>query len=79
MVNTRSPANKASSAIAVEAWVPLIRESPSLGASVRGRIPAEFIDWSVSVSNDTKAMRHERQMVRSVVEGAGWKPGLVFE
>jgi 2-hydroxy-6-oxonona-2,4-dienedioate hydrolase len=57
----------------------ILRDSghgPSIDA---GRIPVEFIDWRVSVSNDTKAMRHERQMVRSVVEGAGWKRGLVFD
>ena len=36
-----------------------------------GRIPDEFIDWRVSLSNDTPAMRHERDMIRSIVRGAG--------
>ena len=57
----------------------ILRDSGHGPSIDTGRIPAEFIDWRVSVSNDTKAMRHERQMVRSVVEGAGWKPGLVFD
>ena len=34
--NTRSAMNKASSAIAVEAWVPLISARPSLGPSSSG-------------------------------------------
>ena len=38
--NTRSPMNKASSAIAVEAWVPLISARPSLGPSSSGSRPS---------------------------------------
>ena len=37
---TRSPANKASSAIAVEAWVPLMSARPSFGPSWRGCMPS---------------------------------------
>lgn len=48
---------------------------PSLDA---GRIPEAFIDWRVSLSNDTLAMRHERAMIRSIVRGPGWKPGFLF-
>jgi pimeloyl-ACP methyl ester carboxylesterase len=57
----------------------ILRDSghgPSLDT---GRIPVEFIDWRVSLSNDTSAMRHERDMVRSIVRGPGWKPGFLFE
>jgi pimeloyl-ACP methyl ester carboxylesterase len=56
----------------------ILRDSghrPSLEA---GRIPEEFIDWRVSLSNDTSAMRHERDMVRSIVRGPGWQPGFLF-
>jgi pimeloyl-ACP methyl ester carboxylesterase len=44
-----------------------------------GRIPPEFIDYRVSLSNDTRAMRHERDMVRHLVRGAGWRPDLPFD
>jgi len=44
-----------------------------------GRIPDEFIDWRVALSNETPTMRRERDMVRCIVRGAGWQPGFVFE
>ncbi|HEX5825562.1 MAG TPA: alpha/beta hydrolase [Candidatus Limnocylindrales bacterium] len=44
-----------------------------------GRIPDVFVDWRVSLSNDTKSMRHERAMVRSIVRGSGWQPGFLFD
>jgi pimeloyl-ACP methyl ester carboxylesterase len=65
--------------ISAERTRSILRDSghrPSLEA---GRIPEEFIDWRVSLSNDTSAMRHEREMVRSIVRGPGWKPGFLFE
>jgi hypothetical protein len=43
-----------------------------------GRIPAAFIDWRVALTNDTPAMRHERAMIRRLVRGSGWAPGLAF-
>ena len=57
----------------------ILRDSghgPSLDA---GRIPDAFVDWRVSLSNDTSAMRHERDMVRSLVRGDGWTPGFLFD
>ena len=57
----------------------ILRDSghgPSLDA---GRIPDEFVEWRVSLSNDTAAMRHERDMVRSLVRGDGWTPGFLFD
>jgi len=57
----------------------ILRDSghgPSLDAGV---IPDAFIDWRVSLSNDTSAMRHERDMVRSLVRGDGWTPGFLFD
>jgi pimeloyl-ACP methyl ester carboxylesterase len=44
-----------------------------------GRIPDPFVEWRVSLSNDTASMRHERDMVRSVVRGDGWTPGFLFD
>ena len=44
-----------------------------------GRIPDAFVDWRVSLSNDTASMRNERDMVRSVVRGDGWMPGFLFD
>lgn len=43
-----------------------------------GRIPAEFLDWRVALTNDTASMRHERDMVRSIVGRTGWRPGFAF-
>jgi pimeloyl-ACP methyl ester carboxylesterase len=49
------------------------------GASLdAGRIPDEFIDWRVSLARETDSMRHERDMVRAVVSGKGFRPGFVF-
>jgi pimeloyl-ACP methyl ester carboxylesterase len=49
---------------------------PSLDS---GRVPAQFIDWRVSLANDTASTRHERDMVRSILRGARWEPGFIFE
>lgn len=57
----------------------ILRDSghgPSLDA---GRIPGQFVDWRVSLTNDTPAMRHERDMVRTIVKGDGWQPGFLFD
>jgi 2-hydroxy-6-oxonona-2,4-dienedioate hydrolase len=48
----------------------------SLGA---GRIPDEFIDWRVAAVRQTDSMRHEREMVRAIVRGRSYRPGLTFE
>jgi pimeloyl-ACP methyl ester carboxylesterase len=47
----------------------------SLGAR---RIPDEFVDWRISLTNDTASMRHERDMVRSIIGRTGWRPGFAF-
>jgi pimeloyl-ACP methyl ester carboxylesterase len=44
-----------------------------------GRIPAAFLAYRVSLSNDTSAMRHERGMVRHIVRGSSWRPDLPFD
>lgn len=43
-----------------------------------GRIPAEWVDWRTSVSRDTDSMRHERSMVRAIVAGRRYRPGLTM-
>jgi pimeloyl-ACP methyl ester carboxylesterase len=49
------------------------------GASLdAGRIPDEFIRWRVSLGRETDSMRHERDMVRAVVSGKGFRPGFMF-
>ena len=57
----------------------ILRDSGHTSSVDSGRIPDEFIDWRVSLSNDTPAMRHERDMVRSIVRGQGWQPGFLFD
>jgi pimeloyl-ACP methyl ester carboxylesterase len=49
---------------------------PSLDA---GRIPDELIDWRLALANDTVSMRHERDMVRSILDRFGWRPGFAFD
>ena len=49
---------------------------PSLDA---GRIPDELIDWRLSLANDTPSMRHERDMVRTILGRSTWKPGFAFD
>ena len=44
-----------------------------------GRIPAQFIDWRRSIANDTRSIRHERDMVRAILDRDGWKPGFAFD
>jgi pimeloyl-ACP methyl ester carboxylesterase len=44
-----------------------------------GRIPDAFIDWHLAMSRETDWARHERDMVRSVVGGGGYVPGLVLQ
>jgi len=50
------------------------------GASLdAGRIPDQFIEWRISLANDTLSMRHERDMVRSILGRSGWKPGFMYD
>jgi 2-hydroxy-6-oxonona-2,4-dienedioate hydrolase len=50
------------------------------GASLdAGRIPDEFIAWRVAMSRHTGSMRHERDMVRTIVSARGFLPGLTFD
>jgi len=50
------------------------------GASLdAGRIPDVFVDWRVALGRDTDSMRNERDMVRAIVRGRTFRPGLTFE
>jgi pimeloyl-ACP methyl ester carboxylesterase len=44
-----------------------------------GRIPEGLIDWRLAMSRETRSMRHERDMVRSILGRDGWRPGLTFD
>jgi pimeloyl-ACP methyl ester carboxylesterase len=57
----------------------ILRDSGHAASLVAGRIPRQFIDDRVAVSNDTRAMRHERDMVRRLVRGRGWVAGFPFD
>jgi pimeloyl-ACP methyl ester carboxylesterase len=43
-----------------------------------GRIPDVLVDWRVAVNRETDSMSHERAMVRAIVDGARYRPGLTF-
>ena len=48
------------------------------GASLEaGRIPAEYLDWHMALTNRTDSMRNEREMVRAVLTDAG--PTTAFD
>lgn len=50
------------------------------GASLdAGRIPDEYIEWRATLGRETDSMRNERDMVRSIVGGRAFRPGLTFE
>jgi 2-hydroxy-6-oxonona-2,4-dienedioate hydrolase len=49
---------------------------PSLDAD---RFPDEFIEWSLSLTRDTRSMRHERAMVRAVLQNGAFVPDLLFD
>jgi 2-hydroxy-6-oxonona-2,4-dienedioate hydrolase len=57
----------------------ILRDNGHGASLAAGRIPDEFIDWRLSLANDTIAMRHERDMVRSILGRSGWQPGFAFE
>jgi 2-hydroxy-6-oxonona-2,4-dienedioate hydrolase len=48
---------------------------PSLAA---GRIPDAYLDWRVGFDNLTGSMANERDMVRTMVAGKAFRPGITF-
>ena len=49
------------------------------GASLDAGDLDDFITWRAALGRDTASMRHERAMIRAVVRGKTWRPGLTFE
>ncbi len=43
-----------------------------------GRIPDAFVDWRLAFDRDTRSMRHERSMVRTLVQGRAFRPGVAL-
>lgn len=43
-----------------------------------GRIPDVILDWRVAVNRETESMAHEREMVRAIVGGATYRPGVTL-
>jgi 2-hydroxy-6-oxonona-2,4-dienedioate hydrolase len=44
----------------------------------QGRM-GDFIDWRLTFMNETHSMRHERDMVRALLDRGALRPGLAFE
>jgi 2-hydroxy-6-oxonona-2,4-dienedioate hydrolase len=57
----------------------ILRDSGHGASLDAGRIPDQFIEWRLSLANDTASMRHERDMVRSILTRSGWKPGFMYD
>ncbi len=57
----------------------ILRDSGHGASLDAGSIPDVLLDWRRSAHNDTAAMRHERSLVRNVVRGVGWRPGISFD
>jgi pimeloyl-ACP methyl ester carboxylesterase len=57
----------------------ILRESGHSDSLEDGRIADEFFEWRMATATDTASMRHERDMVRGIVRGSGWRPGFMFE
>jgi len=38
-----------------------------------------FVDWRVALGRDTPSMRHERDMIRTIVRGNRYDSGLTFD
>lgn len=69
-------------------FVRIIGNAPATRAMLRGnghraslddgRISSAWIDWRTSVSRDTASMLNERTMVRAIVAGRRYRPGLTM-
>jgi 2-hydroxy-6-oxonona-2,4-dienedioate hydrolase len=56
----------------------MIRGSGHGPALADGRIPDVCVDWRVAVNRETDSMSHERAMVRAIVDGSRYRPGVTF-
>ena len=57
----------------------ILRQSGHGPSLEDGRIPDEFVEWRVRLERETNSMRHERDMVRAIVKGDSYRPGLTFD
>lgn len=57
----------------------MLRQSGHAATLDAGRIPDAFIEWRVAFHRLTESMRHEREMVRSLLGRGGWRAGLTFD
>jgi pimeloyl-ACP methyl ester carboxylesterase len=39
----------------------------------------DFMAWRAALGRETDSMRHERGMIRAIVGGGTWRPGLTFD
>jgi pimeloyl-ACP methyl ester carboxylesterase len=56
----------------------IMRDSGHAASLEARRIPDAFVDWRVTLAQATDSMRHERDMVRTIVSGNTFRPGLTF-
>jgi 2-hydroxy-6-oxonona-2,4-dienedioate hydrolase len=57
----------------------ILRDSGHGATLDAGRVPDELPTWMAAFARDAPSMRHERAMVRTLVGGGRWKPGLTFD
>jgi 2-hydroxy-6-oxonona-2,4-dienedioate hydrolase len=57
----------------------IMRDSGHGATLDAGGVPDELPRWIASFVRDTPSMRHERSMMRTLVGGGHWKPGLTFD
>jgi pimeloyl-ACP methyl ester carboxylesterase len=57
----------------------ILRDSGHAATLASGGIPDELPHWIASFVRDTPSMLHERTMIRTLVGGGRWKPGLTFD
>lgn len=57
----------------------MLRQSGHAASLDAGRVPNAFIEWRVAFHRLTTSMRHEREMVRSLLGRGGWRSGLTFD
>ena len=57
----------------------IMRDSGHGATLDAGGVPDELPNWMAAFVRDTRSMRHERAMIRTLVGGRRWKPGLTFD
>jgi len=56
----------------------MIRGSGHGPALADGRIPEVCVDWRTAVNRETDSMRHERELVKAIVDGSRYRPGVTL-